>query len=243
MMMMMMTTTTINEDCVVGRLLMAGGIFVWSLTTLLGSYAESFSVFITMRALVGVGEASYSTIAPTIISDLTVGDMRSKMLALFYFAIPVGRSAHTRSLDVDPRGPENVVFWKALPSSDGLGHSRNERNAQRIQGPSQSCNNLEFDLNTVLGQNLVSHVFFLFSMKREVDVLVFFYSGLGYIVGSETARALGSWHWGLRVTPVAGAVAVLLILLVSQDPQRGESEGAHLTPTSWLDDIKSLCRK
>lgn len=39
----------------------------------------------------GIGEASYSTIAPTIISDLFVKDVRSKMLALFYFAIPVGR--------------------------------------------------------------------------------------------------------------------------------------------------------
>ena len=44
-----------------------------------------------MRAIVGVGEASYSTIAPTIISDMFVKDARSKMLALFYFAIPVGR--------------------------------------------------------------------------------------------------------------------------------------------------------
>jgi len=45
------------------------------------------------RAMVGIGEASYSTIAPTIISDMFVKDMRSKMLALFYFAIPVGRCA------------------------------------------------------------------------------------------------------------------------------------------------------
>ena len=40
--------------------------------------------------MVGIGEASYSTIAPTIISDMFVKNMRSKMLALFYFAIPVG---------------------------------------------------------------------------------------------------------------------------------------------------------
>jgi hypothetical protein len=26
-------------------------------------------------------------------------------------------------------------------------------------------------------------------------------SGLGYIVGSEASRVMGSWHWGLRVTP------------------------------------------
>ena len=44
-----------------------------------------------MRALVGIGEASYTTIAPTILSDLFVKEMRSKALAIFYFAIPVGR--------------------------------------------------------------------------------------------------------------------------------------------------------
>uniref|UniRef100_A0A2M4BHV4 Putative sugar transporter/spinster transmembrane protein n=1 Tax=Anopheles marajoara TaxID=58244 RepID=A0A2M4BHV4_9DIPT len=70
--------------------IMALGVSLWSTTTLLGSYMHHFGWFITFRALVGIGEASYSTIAPTIISDLFVGDMRSKMLALFYFAIPVG---------------------------------------------------------------------------------------------------------------------------------------------------------
>lgn len=52
---------------------------------------QSYGWFLTFRAFVGIGEASYSTIAPTIISDLFVSDMRSKMLAVFYFAIPVGR--------------------------------------------------------------------------------------------------------------------------------------------------------
>ena len=41
--------------------------------------------------LVGIGEASYSTVAPTIISDMFAKGMRSKVLAAFYFAIPVGR--------------------------------------------------------------------------------------------------------------------------------------------------------
>ena len=51
---------------------------------------NQYGWFLTFRALVGIGEASYSTIAPTIISDLFVHDVRSKMLAIFYFAIPVG---------------------------------------------------------------------------------------------------------------------------------------------------------
>jgi len=50
-----------------------------------------FWAFLGSRAMVGIGEASYSTIAPTIISDMFVKEARSQMLALFYFAIPVGR--------------------------------------------------------------------------------------------------------------------------------------------------------
>lgn len=93
------------------KLIMAFGVFLWSLTTVIGSYMnvrfynfkllifyfynqlylQEYYLFLFFRSLVGVGEASYSTIAPTIISDMFVKDVRSKMLALFYFAIPVGR--------------------------------------------------------------------------------------------------------------------------------------------------------
>lgn len=72
------------------KAIMAFGITLWGATTLLGSFMNSFGWFIAFRAFVGIGEASYSTIAPTILSDLFVHDLRSKMLAVFYFAIPVG---------------------------------------------------------------------------------------------------------------------------------------------------------
>lgn len=72
------------------KAIMAFGITLWGLTTLLGSFMNSFGWFLAFRALVGIGEASYSTIAPTILSDLFIHDLRSKMLAVFYFAIPVG---------------------------------------------------------------------------------------------------------------------------------------------------------
>jgi len=68
------------------------GIFFWSLTTLLGSFVPSnyFWLFGLLRGAVGIGEASYSTVAPTIIADLFSDKMRTVMLTLFYFAIPVG---------------------------------------------------------------------------------------------------------------------------------------------------------
>ncbi|XP_047532991.1 protein spinster isoform X3 [Vanessa atalanta] len=72
------------------RTIMAFGVALWCITTFIGSFITNFYLFAFFRGLVGIGEASYSTIAPTIISDLFVGNVRSKMLAFFYFAIPVG---------------------------------------------------------------------------------------------------------------------------------------------------------
>ncbi|XP_062993478.1 protein spinster homolog 1 [Elgaria multicarinata webbii] len=74
------------------KYLMCVGIFFWSFVTLASSYIPKkwFSLLLLTRGLVGVGEASYSTIAPTIIADLFLGQRRSRMLSIFYFAIPVG---------------------------------------------------------------------------------------------------------------------------------------------------------
>ena len=139
------------------KLLLAVGLTFWSLSTLVGSFMHNFWWFLTFRAFVGIGEASYSVVAPAIISDMFVKDKRSSVLALFYFAIPVG-------------------------------------------------------------------------------------TGLGYIVGSEMADATDDWRWGLRVTPVMGAVAVFMIVFLMVDPKRGQADGSKLKPTSPISDIKALAR-
>jgi len=67
---------------------------------------------------------------------------------------------------------------------------------------------------------------------------------MGYIVGSEMAHLGGSWHWGLRVTPVLGAIAVILIVFVMHDPERGEAEGhTQLHHTDYATDVKDLLTK
>ncbi|XP_039752935.1 protein spinster isoform X3 [Pararge aegeria] len=139
------------------RLIMAFGVALWSITTFAGSYIYTYAGFAVFRGMVGIGEASYSTIAPTIISDLFVDNVRSKMLAFFYFAIPVG-------------------------------------------------------------------------------------SGFGYIVGSVVGGAAGNWRWGLRVTPILGAVAVALILWVMENPERGQAEESRMKPTSYTEDLRSLVK-
>uniref|UniRef100_A0A672P9L2 Protein spinster homolog 1 n=1 Tax=Sinocyclocheilus grahami TaxID=75366 RepID=A0A672P9L2_SINGR len=91
----------------------------------------------------------------------------------------------------------------------------------------------------------------LFIKEKRTNMLSVFYfaipvgSGLGYIVGSEVDDVTGDWHWALRVTPGLGLLAVILLLFVVQEPKRGAIE-AHpehtLHRTSWLADIKALCR-
>uniref|UniRef100_A0A8B9JQR8 Protein spinster homolog 1 n=1 Tax=Astyanax mexicanus TaxID=7994 RepID=A0A8B9JQR8_ASTMX len=74
------------------KMIMCFGIAFWSIITLASSFIakDYFWALLLTRGLVGVGEASYSTIAPTIIADLFVKEKRTNMLSIFYFAIPVG---------------------------------------------------------------------------------------------------------------------------------------------------------
>jgi MFS family permease len=77
-------------DRVSRKWLIAGGIFIWSLGTVLTGYATSFAWLLSYRVLVGVGEASYATISPSLISDTYPPDRRNNALTIFYVAIPVG---------------------------------------------------------------------------------------------------------------------------------------------------------
>ncbi|KAL5015714.1 hypothetical protein ScPMuIL_005303 [Solemya velum] len=142
------------------KYILAAGIFFWSGVTLAGSFVppDKFYAFAILRSLVGIGEASYSTIAPTLIADLFVGDRRTRMLMAFYFAIPVG-------------------------------------------------------------------------------------SGMGYIVGSNVAKAAGAWQYSLRVTPAFGVICSLLVMFVVKEPRRGQAEGGvNLHNTDVLVDLKYLVR-
>jgi MFS family permease len=70
--------------------LIALGVAVWSLATVGSGLTETFAAMIASRVVVGVGEASYATLAPTIIDDLAEPAKKNRWLAIFYVAIPVG---------------------------------------------------------------------------------------------------------------------------------------------------------
>lgn len=70
--------------------LIAAGIFIWSLGTMLTGFAAAFATMLAFRVLVGVGEASYASISPSYISDTFGAGKRNNALTIFYCAIPVG---------------------------------------------------------------------------------------------------------------------------------------------------------
>lgn len=69
-----------------------GGIF-WSALTLLTAFTHSYWQLLLRHTLVGVGEATFVTIAPTFAADLAPLARRGRILGVFYLAIPVGTAA------------------------------------------------------------------------------------------------------------------------------------------------------
>lgn len=69
------------------------GVIIWLGAVVASTFAtaKNFWMFLLFRGVVGIGEASYSNVAPSMISDMFTGIARSRMYMLFYFAVPVGR--------------------------------------------------------------------------------------------------------------------------------------------------------
>lgn len=70
--------------------LAASGLGIWSLATVLAGVASGYNQLLGARSLVGIGEASFGTVAPGIIADYFPQEKRGRVLSWFYLAIPLG---------------------------------------------------------------------------------------------------------------------------------------------------------
>ena len=70
--------------------LIAFGVACWSVATALSGLAGSYVTLLAARASVGIGEAAYGTIAPSLLSDYFPIEKRGRVMAIFFCAIPVG---------------------------------------------------------------------------------------------------------------------------------------------------------
>uniref|UniRef100_A0A915DVL7 Uncharacterized protein n=1 Tax=Ditylenchus dipsaci TaxID=166011 RepID=A0A915DVL7_9BILA len=136
-----------------------------------GTIANGLYIFVIppSTGCSGIGEASYSILAPTLIADLFISNARSRAIMFFYFAVPVG-------------------------------------------------------------------------------------SGLGYVIGSAVATAFDDWKWGIRVTPILGLISIIAVIILIEEPERGQAEKEAKVKSSsdekpkkdlnstYLDDLKYLIK-
>lgn len=75
------------------KLIIFLGAVFWSGLTLLTAVTHTYTELLVRHTLVGVGEATFVTIAPTFVADLFAENKRGRILGVFYLAIPVGSAA------------------------------------------------------------------------------------------------------------------------------------------------------
>jgi MFS family permease len=66
------------------------GLAFWSLATGGAGLAAGYRSLLTARTLVGIGEASFGTVAPGLLADYFPKEHHGRVLSYFYLAIPVG---------------------------------------------------------------------------------------------------------------------------------------------------------
>ncbi len=73
------------------RVKLAGwGLSLWSIATATTGLAGKYATLLISRAAVGIGEASFGTVSPGLVSDYFPKSQRGRVLSFFYLAIPVG---------------------------------------------------------------------------------------------------------------------------------------------------------
>ncbi len=66
------------------------GVALWSLATFGSGLAGTFAWLLLARAWVGVGEATYTVLTPSLLSDHYPAEKRGRALSIFYAAMPFG---------------------------------------------------------------------------------------------------------------------------------------------------------
>ncbi|MCC6747220.1 MAG: MFS transporter [Deltaproteobacteria bacterium] len=72
------------------RILLGAGMLTWGLAAAAGGLVQSFRQMLVTRAIVGLGQSAYSTITPTLVTDLYPAQERGRALGVLYASLPLG---------------------------------------------------------------------------------------------------------------------------------------------------------
>jgi MFS family permease len=200
-------------------LIVAGGVIAWSLASGASGLATTYLALLLTRMFVGVGEAAYGPVAPTIISDLYPIERRGQVLAWFYLAMPVGSAlGYTLGGVVAEHWSWRWAFYLSLPPGIILGvlaiwmrePRRGEADARRnSKGANASRSATWRDYRAIL--SIPSYIYNTIGMT----LMTFAVGGLAYWMPDyvHTFRHAGSleqvaFTFG-AITAVAGLISTL----------------------------------
>jgi predicted MFS family arabinose efflux permease len=83
---------TLTDNGYDPRRLITIGVVLFSISCFCGAFATNLYIFLLTRSFVGIGEAAYATIGPVLLTSFYPTDFHSRVLSIFYIAIPVGAS-------------------------------------------------------------------------------------------------------------------------------------------------------
>jgi MFS family permease len=72
------------------KIIMIGGALVWSVATLLTAVTHNFETMLFRHTIVGLGEATFVTVAPSFLADLFSEEKRGRVFGWFYLNIGLG---------------------------------------------------------------------------------------------------------------------------------------------------------
>lgn len=75
------------------KLIMVAGALIWSGATLMTAITHSFETLLIRHTIVGLGEATFVTIAPSFLADLFSEEQRGRVFGWFYLNIGLGTAA------------------------------------------------------------------------------------------------------------------------------------------------------
>ncbi|XP_063059597.1 sphingosine-1-phosphate transporter SPNS2 [Engraulis encrasicolus] len=169
------------------KVILSCGIFFWSAVTLCSSFISSkehYWLFVLSRGLVGIGESSYSSIAPTIIGDLFTSNSRTMMLSVFYLAIPLG-SGLGYILGSTAKDAAGDWHW-ALRVSPFLGMTACTLILLFVPDPKRG-------LADASGPKIKSHTSFVCDMRSLLKNRSFVFSSLASATVTFATGAFGTW--------------------------------------------------
>jgi MFS transporter, Spinster family, sphingosine-1-phosphate transporter len=88
------------------------GVGLWSLATVGSGFAGTYGHLVLARSLLGIGEVTYGTLAPTILADVYPRSRRGQVLSVFYLAVPVGSAlGYVLGGLIEPHYGWRAAFW------------------------------------------------------------------------------------------------------------------------------------